>query len=68
VGSPDRFQPVRIGQPEVEQNNVNLTAREVLLRLAHGLHVCQFGVVRALLVEHLEEQTSISGVILDHEK
>jgi hypothetical protein len=59
---------LRIGQPQVEQYNVNLTLGEMLLSLTHALRVYQLDLLRDLLVEHLAEQTSVTGVIFDYEK
>jgi hypothetical protein len=37
-------------------------------RRHQALHLSQFGLVQALLVQHLAEQAGVSGVILDQEK
>jgi hypothetical protein len=38
---------------------------KVLLGLTHGFRVLEFGVVQALLVEHLEEQSGVSGIVFN---
>jgi len=37
-------------------------------RRHQALHLRQFGLVQALLVQHLAQQAGVSGVILDQEK
>jgi hypothetical protein len=63
-----RFQSLCIGQPQVEQDDVDGVLRKVLLGLSHALHVRQFDVARALLPEHPAQQPGVSGVIFDQEK
>ena len=50
-----RFQSLGIGQPQIEQDTVNRILRQILLGFSHARHVYQFGIVQALLVEHLAE-------------
>ena len=40
---------------------------KMLLGRAHAIDVRHFGVVRAVIIEHFTEQTSVSGIILDQE-
>ena len=40
---------------------------EMLLGLAHAVHVRQLGVVRALLVEHLAQQAGVARIVLDQQ-
>ena len=65
VGPPYRSQSVSIGQPQVEQDDVDRMLRQVLLGLSHALHVGQFGCCEPLLVEHLAQQTGVSRVVFD---
>ena len=64
---PYRFQSLRIGQPQVEQDDVDRMLRKMLLGLAHASDVRQLSVVRALLVEHLAEQAGVAGVVFDQQ-
>ena len=41
-----RFKSLRIGQPQIEQNDLNRMLRQVRLGLGQALHVRQFGFVR----------------------
>ena len=66
MSAPYRYQSLRIGQPQIEQDNVKHTPRKMLLGLAHASHVRQFSVVRAF-IEPLAEQTGVSGVVFDQE-
>ena len=67
MGPPYRFHPLGVGQPQVQEDHVNGMLRKIILGLTHALHVHQLGVLRSLFVEHLTEQTSVSGVIFDQE-
>src|SRR6202011_5562044 len=63
-----RSQSLNIGQTQVEQDNVKRPLRKELLGVAHALHMREFGVVRALLAEHLAEQTGVSRAVFDQQK
>src|SRR5680860_278317 len=60
--------PCASGNPRSSKNNVDRVLRKMLLGLTHARHVRQFDVARALLVEHLAQQTGVSGVIFDQEQ
>ncbi len=40
---------------------------KMLLGRTHAIHVRHFGFVRAVIIEHLAEQTGVSGIIFDQE-
>ena len=68
VGAPYRSSPCASGKPRSSRMMSTACSAKMLLGLAHAIHMGQFGVVRALLVEHLAEQTGVSWVVLDQEK
>ena len=68
MSPPYRSQSLHIGQPQVEQHDVNRTLREIFLGLVHARRVHQLDVVRAELIEHLTEQTDVSGVVFDEKQ
>ena len=59
--------PCASGNPRSSRMMSTACSARYFSAVAHALHVRQFGVVRALLVEHLAEQTGVSGVIFDQE-
>ena len=62
-----RFQALRIGQGEIEQDDVDLVLGKILFRLVHAFDVDQCGSRRGRLVEYLPKQTRISGVVFNQE-
>lgn len=56
---------MRIGQPQVQQDNVKMMFRQVLLGIAHALHMRQLDNLGGLPLEHLAEQMGVAGVIFD---
>ena len=67
AGPPQRSQALRIGQREIEQNDVDLVLGKMFFRLAHAFHVDQCGSRRGRLVEYLPKQTRISGVVFNQQ-
>ena len=68
VGAPHGFEALGIGQSQVEEDHVDLALGKMFLSIAHAHDVRQFGVVRVLLVEHLAEQSSVSGIVFHDEE
>ena len=64
----DGLRTVRVGQSEVQQDDIDAIARQVLFRFTHALHVCHFDLVRGLLLEHLAEQACVARVVLDQQQ
>ena len=62
-----RFKSLRIGQPQIEQDNLDCMLCQMRLGRADARHVRQFGVVRALLVEHLAERAGVCEVVFDQQ-
>ena len=62
-----RFKSLRIGQPQIEQNDLDRMLRQVRLGLGQALYVRQAGFVRPPLVEHLAERTGVCGVVFDQQ-
>ncbi len=68
VGPPYPLESLRIGQSQVEQDDVGPALREVPLGVTHGSHERQLDEVRrTLLGEHFAKQASIAAVVLDQE-
>ena len=67
AGPPERFQALRIGQGEIEQDDVDLVLGKMFFRLVHAFDVDQCGSRRGRLVEYLPKQTRISGVVFNQE-
>jgi hypothetical protein len=65
--TPYRFQPPGVGQPQVEQDDLDGARLELLLGIAHASHPRHFGGGRAA-PEHLAEQMGVAGVVFDQEK
>jgi hypothetical protein len=59
---------VRIGQPQVKQNDVNLVLRQMLLGIRQAFHVREIGLPQALVIQHLAQQKRIARIIFDQEK
>jgi hypothetical protein len=62
-----RFQSLRIGQPQVDQDDINRMLSKNLFGATHAFRVHQFGVAQALLSQHLAEQAGVAGVVFDQE-
>ncbi len=68
MGPSYRTQTLGVGQPEVEQDDVDGMAGKMDLRLAHGDHVRHLDPVAPLLIEHLPEQPRVAGIVFDQEE
>ncbi len=66
--APQRFQSLCIGQPQVEQDNVDHMLGKMLLGVADASHLRDFQAMRVMLVDHFAEQARVAGVIFDEEK
>ena len=67
TSAPQRFEPLGIGQSQVEQDDVNRMFRERLFGPPDVLHVHQLDVVPGELLEHLAEQTAFSEPVVNQE-
>ncbi len=59
------FNTMPIGQAHVQQDNVHPSAREINLGFGHTGLVGQFEAAGFFFAEHLAQQTSIAGIVLD---
>ena len=64
MGALYRAQSLSVGQPQVEQNDVDGVFGKIFLSVAHALQVGQLSIERFRLVQHLTEQPGVSWVVL----
>ena len=59
---------LRVGQSQVQQDDIHRVSGKIFFRLDHAFHMSQRDVVSALLVQGFPEQAGIPRVVLDQEK
>ena len=67
MGAAYRAQSLRIGQSRIEQDYVDNVLHEMRFRGAHAINARHFGIVLAVLIEHLAEQADVSGIIFNQQ-
>ena len=67
VSPADRTKTLGVGEPEVQEDDVDRVGGEVHLRRAHVPNMGQVRPARALIDEHLAQQPCIAWIVLDEQ-